>query len=950
MELDLDESQQSFKSSENSLSSSVSVNNAVKNDIKPQKDEKNHQQLSKKEKGSLLKPFKLKNKLPQVNLENILYNQRSITKLMKNIFRRILDVNCTNQSFNIFLENLSPTDYKYYDNQFPPNLNSLIKGCKQIKKDNIIKNSNNIKKVKDEIDNPLLKYKNVVWKRESEMTDFPDIFPKSGILAQDIVNGKYTNENFLSAIGALAEFPNIIKNLFISEKKNKNGIFGLRICKDGFLQEIVIDDYFPVNKEDDTYCFTHSKDDSLWVQIIEKAYAKAYGSYELLKNKGVEGILKDLSYAPVLVLDSLSTDLAQNLTLANDNKWIIMASAGDTDASLNLLKELELKPNFAYEILEVFKLESEDLDKLNNFQSTDNNIENFQIILKIRNIWGKIEWLGDWSNSYKFWNDDLKRKMKFEENDEQSFYMNLRDFKHHFCKVKICKYLDNFKYKSIKIRQKPNEFALIKIKIFKPNITDATSNCFISLIQEEKEKNEEDDNNSFFLSRMILCRIVDNQTKEIEYIKGKMGQEREIFLEQKQNTSGGEYLLFSEMDKLSEITNYVISVYSSEEIEIEEIPNYSYQNVLEKIYISCAKSKKSNKENSINDISINNYNDLTSNNENNNYNTNSFKKIAIKKANKIIKYTESTLEGYSYIYIENKEEDITLIEDVNYKNFDGYILLPPFSGGRFHIEVRPGESKIVLIKRLELIESNNNIVFYRSNLFYGHKTLLKLTKRRGLKKKRKDKEIGKEVDINVYIFKHDFGISYLYRNKTNNMILNERVNIENSKDIEFYDENKININNNINTIEKPKEIKISLPPGSDYFLDLRSKNLLWKVYPVFTYTIDKLANIEEKNNDESPSNSDSDSINKKQDNNEREFFKIEQKSRSLKTNSPSSIRNDNVENFNDNNDINDINENVDDKKESDKENIEHNESYEKAGDSSDLSPSDSGDEKSDDSN
>ena len=948
MELDLDESQQSFKSSENSLSSSVSVNNTIKNDINPQKEEKNQQQLSKKEKGSLSKPSKPKNKLPQVNLENILYNQRSITKLMKNIFRRILDINCTNQSFNLFLEKLSPTDYKYYDNQFPPNLNSLIKGCRQIKKDNIIKNSNNIKKVKDEIDNPLLKYKNVVWKRESEMTDFPDIFPKSGILAQDIVNGKYTNENFLSAIGALAEFPNIIKNLFISEKKNKNGIFGLRICKDGFLQEIVIDDYFPVNKEDNTYCFTHSKDDCLWVQIIEKAYAKAYGSYELLKNKGVEGILKDLSYAPVLVLDSLSTDLAQNLTLANDNKWIIMASAGDTDASLNLLKELELKPNFAYEILEVFKLETEDLDRLNNFQSTDNNIENFQIILKIRNIWGKIEWLGDWSNSYKFWNDDLKRKMKFEENDEQSFYMNLRDFKHHFCKVKICKYLDNFNYKSIKIRQKPNDFALIKIKIFKPNITDATSNCFISLIQEEKEKNEDDDNNSFFLSRMILCRIVDNQTKEIEYIKGKMGQEREIFIEQKQNTSGGEYLLFSEMDKLSEITNFVISVYSSEEIELEEIPNYSYQNILEKIYISCAKNKKTNKENSVNDISINNYNDLTSNNENNNYNTSSFKKIAFKKANKIIKYTESTLEGYSYIYIENKEEDITLIEDVNYKNFDGYILLPPFSGGRFHIEVRPGESKIVLIKRLELIESNNNIVFYRSNLFYGHKTLLKLTKKRGIKKKRKDKEIGKEVDINVYIFKHDFGISYLYRNKTNNMILNEKVNIENSKNIEFYDENKININNN--TIEKPKEIKISLPAGSDYFLDLRSKNLLWKVYPVFTYTIEKLANIEEKNNDESRSNSDSDSINKKQDNNEREFFKSEQKSRSLKTNSPSSIRNDNVDNFNDNNDIHDINENVDDKKESDNENIDHNESYEKAGDSSDLSPSDSCDEKSDDSN
>ena len=952
MELNLDESQKvsSFKSSENSLSSSVSGKITIKNTVK-QKEQKNQTQISKKEKGNLSKPIQPKNKLPQVNIENILYNQRSITQLMKNIFRRILDVNCTNQSYNLFLEKLSPTDFKFYDNQFPPNLNSLIKGYQN---QNLNNNINFIKKTNsnDITDNPVLKYKNVVWKRESEMTDYPDIFPKNGILAQDIVNGKYTNENFLSAIGALAEFPKIIKNLFISEKKNKNGIFGLKICKDGFLQEVVIDDYFPVNKEDDTYCFTHSKDDSLWVQIIEKAYAKAYGSYELLRNKGVEGILKDLSYAPVLVLDSLSTDLAQNLTLANDNKWIIMASAGDTDASLNLLKELELKPNFAYEILEVFKLESEDLDRLNNFQSTDNNIENFQIILKIRNIWGKIEWLGDWSNSYKFWTDDLKKKMKFEENDEQSFYMNLRDFKHHFCKVKICKYLENFKYKSIKIRQKPNNFALIKIKIHKPNITDSTSNCFISLIQEEKEKNENDDNNSFFLSRMILCRIVDIQSNEIEYIKGKMGQEREIFIEQKQNASGGDYLLFCELDKITEITNYVISVYSSEEVEIEEIPNYSYQNILEKIYISCAKIKKVNRENSINDISINNYNDFANNNENNNYNSNSFKKIVIKKASKIIKYTESTLEGYSYIYIENNEDDITLIEDVNYKNFEGYILLPPYSGGRFHVEVRPGENKIVLIKRLELIESNNNIVFYRSSLFYGHKTLLKLTKKKGIKKKREDKETGKAVDINVYVFKHDFGICYLYRNKTNNMILNEKVNIENSKNIEFYDENKNKEINN-NSIEKQKEIKINLQPGNDYFLDLKSHNLLWKVNPIFTYTIEKLPNIEEKNNNESQSNSESASINENKDNNEREFFKLEQKSRSLKTNSPSSIRNDNVENY-DNNEI------VEEKKKSEHEddnidnndnndNNENNESFDRPGDSSDLSASDS-DDKSEESN
>ena len=43
-------------------------------------------------------------------------------------------------------------------------------------------------------------------------------------------------------------------------------------------------------------------------------------------------------------------------------------------------------------------------------------------------------------------------------------------------------------------------------------------------------------------------------------------------IENKQNTSGGDFLLFCELDKIKEMTDYVISVYSSEEVDIEEIP------------------------------------------------------------------------------------------------------------------------------------------------------------------------------------------------------------------------------------------------------------------------------------------------------------------------------------------------------------------------------------------
>ena len=92
IDIDINESQESFKSSENSQSSSISGKITKKNTLKQKKDLKSQGQLSKKEKKSIPRKSQPKNKLPIVNIEQILYNQRSITRLMKNIFKRILNI------------------------------------------------------------------------------------------------------------------------------------------------------------------------------------------------------------------------------------------------------------------------------------------------------------------------------------------------------------------------------------------------------------------------------------------------------------------------------------------------------------------------------------------------------------------------------------------------------------------------------------------------------------------------------------------------------------------------------------------------------------------------------------------------------------------------------------------------------------------------------------------
>ena len=70
---------------------------------------------------------------------------------------------------------------------------------------------------------------------------------------------------------------------------------------------------------------------------------------------------------------------------------------------------------------------------------------NSNYLLQIRNHWKKDAWLGDWSEGSMNWNEEMKKKVGYEHNSKSCFYMNLKDFKHYFSKLKICKIFPNNK-------------------------------------------------------------------------------------------------------------------------------------------------------------------------------------------------------------------------------------------------------------------------------------------------------------------------------------------------------------------------------------------------------------------------------------------------------------------------------------------------------------------------
>lgn len=453
-------------------------------------------------------------------------------------------------------------------------------------------------------DNRRSKWHNIKWLNAAEIFETVKIFNET-IIPNCIRQGALNNCYFLSAIAALAEKPERIKNLFLSTKLNEPGIYGIRLCLNGKWQEIFIDDYFPCDSKKSFPCFSYCKDGSLWINILEKCYAKSRGSYYLLEKGTYEQTIRELTGAPILILDNSNENLLANIKEACNKKWIITASAGETEASRELLREVGLIPLHTYIIMDIFDLSQ--LDENSNFPNNLNvsnsqlifSNSNYDNILKIKNPWGKNEWIGDWSDYSNLWREDLKLKLNYSISDN-CFYMNFKDFKHYFSKIQICKIHDNYIYNSIQISQNLHSYSLVKITIsnhqchstgknnngfnFNFNNINLNNNNFnsyswnqpvyISLIQNEIKKNMFNIDKKYSIARIILSKLTFNGEKdyEVEYITGKISQEKELYEEKE--LESGEYILFIEVDRVPDKN------YSNEDLNSCEknfdLHNYSY--------------------------------------------------------------------------------------------------------------------------------------------------------------------------------------------------------------------------------------------------------------------------------------------------------------------------------------------------------------------------------------
>ena len=93
-------------------------------------------------------------------------------------------------------------------------------------------------------------------------------FIKGKVEPADIIQGELGDCYFLSALSALAEQGFRIKNLFPSLEISPNGIYMARILHNGEYQEVVIDDYFPVNENNKSFFAKPAGGTEIWVMVL----------------------------------------------------------------------------------------------------------------------------------------------------------------------------------------------------------------------------------------------------------------------------------------------------------------------------------------------------------------------------------------------------------------------------------------------------------------------------------------------------------------------------------------------------------------------------------------------------------------------------------------------------------------------------------------------------------
>jgi calpain-15 len=110
-------------------------------------------------------------------------------------------------------------------------------------------------------------------------------------------------------LASLTEKPDLIARLFDDTTTNVAGVYSVWLNINGEWIEYLLDDFIPCHNDpkannQPNFIFTVTEENEIWVQLLEKAYAKAYGSFKAIEGGLPSYAMRDLTGASFKMIEN----------------------------------------------------------------------------------------------------------------------------------------------------------------------------------------------------------------------------------------------------------------------------------------------------------------------------------------------------------------------------------------------------------------------------------------------------------------------------------------------------------------------------------------------------------------------------------------------------------------------------------------------------------------------
>jgi len=184
------------------------------------------------------------------------------------------------------------------------------------------------------------------WQRASQIFANASVCGAHGFRGETIRQGALGDCWLLSAAAVVAQREDLMRKIFVTAEPHEcsDGVYCLSLFQEGHWRSVLIDEWLPVDKFG-RLLFAHSTESGqLWPALLEKAFAKCYGSYSALEGGWVHDALVDLTGGVAETIDlhteldgSLQAGLWKRLREIHDSGHLLGAGspAGDEGSVLH---------------------------------------------------------------------------------------------------------------------------------------------------------------------------------------------------------------------------------------------------------------------------------------------------------------------------------------------------------------------------------------------------------------------------------------------------------------------------------------------------------------------------------------------------------------------------------------------------------------------------------------